>query len=203
MKQINKTAKTMEKVLQILEIVVKIGFVGTIIGLAVIAVALVFNLDPYLVGNDYGSLELGTLELNIAESAIDDNRLLFLPAAIEILIGLIITVWMLRAIRCIRSIVQPMMDGSPFFQGVGDKIKNLAKYCFILGIKVNILRMISTTLIIICFDLETLLTNDIITAVTINAPLDGTFLLTGAVLLLLSYIFRHGEQLQQLSDETL
>lgn len=203
MKQINETAKTIDKILQILEIVVKIGFVAAIVGLVIVVVGLVFNLNPEWIGTGYGSLELGSLELEIAENTIPDKRLILMPVAIEMLISLFVAGMMLRAIRCIRSIVQPMMDGSPFFQGVGEKIKTLAKYCFILGIKVNLLHIISTTLIVTSFDLENLLTNDMITSVTINAPLDGTFLLTGAVLLLLSYIFRHGEQLQQLSDETL
>ena len=68
---------------------------------------------------------------------------------------------------------------------------------------VNVVQIVSTAMMVIGFDLEKLLLNEKITHITINATLDATFLLTGAILLFLSYIFRHGEQLQQLSDETL
>jgi len=64
-------------------------------------------------------------------------------------------------------------------------------------------QIVSTAMMVVGFDLENLLINDKITHITINATLDATFLLTGALLLLLSYIFQYGQQLQQLSDETL
>lgn len=203
MKQINATAKTMDKVFHILEIFVKIAFVAAIVGLVIVIIAFAFRLDPEIIGTGYGSVDLGALELELAEDCIHNQNLILLQVGIEMLISLFVTVVMVRGIRCIRSIVQPMMDGTPFFEGVSQKLKTLAKYCFILGIAVNLLQIVSTSLIVIGFDLEKLLTSQQVTNVNINPQLDATFLLTGAILLLLSYIFRHGEQLQQLSDETL
>lgn len=203
MKQLNETAKTMDTVFKILEIFVKIAFVATIVGLVIIVIGFLFDLDPEMIGTGYGSLQLGTLELEIAESAIPSKKLILLQVATELLCSLFITGIMIRGIACIRSIVQPMADGTPFFQGVAQKLKKLATYCFILGIAVNALQIISTAMMVAGFGLEGLLLSDKITHITIQPTLDATFLLTGAILLLLSYIFRHGEQLQQLSDETL
>lgn len=203
MKQINETAKTIDIVLKIIEIFVKIAFVGIIVSLVIITVGFIFDLEPDQLGTGYTSLEVGSLKLQLAEDAIPSKKLILLQIAIEMLISLFVTAVILRGMACIRSIVQPMADGTPFFQGVAQKLKKLATYCFILGIAVNALQIISTAMLVTGFDLETLLLSEKVTHISINATLDATFLLTGAILLLLSYIFRHGEQLQQLSDETL
>ena len=71
------------------------------------------------------------------------------------------------------------------------------------GIAVNALQIISTVMMVSGFDLENLLLSEKIIGITVHASLDATFLLAGAILLLLSYIFHHGEQLQQLENETL
>lgn len=203
MKNLNSTAKTMDTVFNVLEILAKIAFVGIIVGLVIIAVAFAFDLDPDMIGTGYGSIEVGSLELQLAEDAIPNKKLILLQVAIEMAASLFVAFIMIRGIRCIRSILQPMMDGTPFFEGVGQKLKTLAIYCFILGAAVNVVQIVSTTMMVVGFDLENLLINDKITHITINATLDATFLLTGALLLLLSYIFQYGQQLQQLSDETL
>ena len=203
MKNLNSTAKTMDTVFNVLQILAKIAFVGIIVGLVIIAAGFAFDLDPDMIGTGYGSIQVGSLELQLAEDAIPDKKLILLQVAIEMAASLFVAFIIIRFIRCIRSILQPMMAGTPFFQGVGQKLKSLAIYCFILGAAVNVVQIVSTAMMVIGYDLENLLLNEKITHITINATLDATFLLTGALLLLLSYIFRHGEQLQQLSDETL
>jgi len=203
MKHLSDTAKTMDTVFKVLEILAKIAFVATIVSLLIIGIGFIFDLSPDMIGTGYGSLQLGSLELDIAESALPSKKLILLQVATELLISLLITGIMIRGIRCIRSIVQPMADGTPFFQGVGQKLKTLAKYCFILGIAVNALQIISTVMMVSGFDLENLLLSEKIIGITVHASLDATFLLAGAILLLLSYIFHHGEQLQQLENETL
>ena len=53
------------------------------------------------------------------------------------------------------------------------------------------------------YDLPGLLISDKITHISGMFNVDLTFVIYWAILLLLSYVFRYGEQLQQLSDETL
>jgi len=203
MKNLNSTAKTMDTVFNVLEILAKIAFVAIIVGLVIIAVAFAFDLDPDMIGTGYGSIKVGSLELQLADDAIPDKKLILLQVAIEMAASLFVAFIIIRFIRCIRSILKPMMDGTPFFEGVGRKLKTLAIYSFILGAAVNVVQIVSTAMMVVGFDLENLLISDKITHITINATLDATFLLTGALLLLLSYIFQYGQQLQQLSDETL
>ena len=53
------------------------------------------------------------------------------------------------------------------------------------------------------YQLNALLLSDKITKVTFNYSFDFSFLLIAAVLYLLSLVFSYGQELQQLSDETL
>ena len=57
--------------------------------------------------------------------------------------------------------------------------------------------------VVFIYDLPGLLVSEKITHVGGMFQVDLTFLIYWAILLLLSYVFRYGEQLQQLSDETL
>ena len=56
---------------------------------------------------------------------------------------------------------------------------------------------------IFVYDLPGLMISEKITHITGNFKVDLSFLIYWAILLLLSYVFRYGEGLQQLSDETL
>ena len=203
MKNLTDTVKTMDSICKVLSILAHIGFVAAIVALGIIAAAFIFNLTPDMLGIDYSSTTIGTLELVVAKNAMPDIKLILAQVAVDLVLSLVVTFLLIRGIRCIRAILQRMEEGTPFFQSVGDHLQLLAKYCIILGIADNAGSIISTVLWKIHFNLETLLLSDKIIAANISVPLDATFLLAGAILLLLSYVFRHGEQLQQLSDETL
>ena len=94
-------------------------------------------------------------------------------------------------------------SGEPFREGVSKKLNYLARYVCGLGIGINLQKIVSNVLITQAFDLPNLLLSDKITEVDFFFVFDFSFLLVVGILLLLSYIFRYGEELQQLSDETL
>ena len=78
MKNLNSTAKTMDTVFNVLEILAKIAFVGIIVGLIIIAVGFAFDLDPDRLGTGYGTIEVGSLELQLAENAIPRCNIVWL-----------------------------------------------------------------------------------------------------------------------------
>ena len=118
MKNLNSTAKTMDTVFNVLQILAKIAFVGIIVGLVIIAAGFAFDLDPDMIGTGYGSIQVGSLELQLAEDAIPDKKLILLQVAIEMAASLFVAFIIIRFIRCIRSILQPMMAGTPFFHSM-------------------------------------------------------------------------------------
>ena len=73
----------------------------------------------------------------------------------------------------------------------------------VLGVVQNIAGAVETTNAVRHFGLDRLVAGGQIRSVTANYTFDLSFLVVFFVLLLMSYIFRYGAELQQLSDETL
>lgn len=95
------------------------------------------------------------------------------------------------------------MDHTPFDLSVSNHIKNLAKYILAGGIVFNILEVCRVMYFkqIINFDL--LFNPKYVTQIKFDIRIEFSFLIFAALIYLLSYIFRYGQELQQLSDETL
>ena len=94
-------------------------------------------------------------------------------------------------------------EEKPFDAIVSTNLKKLAKLSIVLGILMNIIILSEQIMTVFIYDLPGLLISEKITHVTGMFKIDLTFLIYWAILMLLSYVFRYGESLQQLSDETL
>lgn len=106
-------------------------------------------------------------------------------------------------IALIRNILKPMALEQPFQDTVWINLKKLGWVSLIGGFLFNGVELLVQNLIVRGFNLSELLCGDIIAKVTFNYSFNLSFLLIAGGLFLLSYIFRYGTQLQQLSDETL
>ena len=108
-----------------------------------------------------------------------------------------------KAVQTIESICTIAMDHTPFDVRVSNHIKKLAKYILAGGIVFNILEVCRVMYFkqIINFDL--LFNTKYVTQINFGIRLHLSFLVFAALIYLLSYIFRYGQELQQLSDETL
>ena len=135
-----------------------------------------------LSGN-YGTLSLRIDSADIAVSA-PLGWLLFLVSEGVALYGL----------HIFRRILRPMKEGQPFAESVSADMRRLGWLVLIAGGVLSVVigqlsRQIITT------------PND--TFVVETHQIDLSFLAVSAILFLFSYIFRYGEELQRLSDETL
>ena len=106
-------------------------------------------------------------------------------------------------VKSIRAILAPMKNGERFHNDVSIHLKKISRYVCSLGIGLNLQKIIGNILLTKAYDLHLLLLSEKIPHVEFHFTLDLSFLLVSAILLLLSYVFRYGEELQQLSDETL
>lgn len=96
-----------------------------------------------------------------------------------------------------------MTEEKPFDAVVGTNLRKLAKLSINLGILYNIIILSEQIMTVFVYDLPDLLLSEKITHIGGMFTLDLTFVVYWAFLMLLSYVFRYGEELQQLSDETL
>ena len=203
MNTLSNTAKKIDKVLEIAHIVFGALAIACIVGVALIAAAYILKLDPSMIGTGYENFDVGFLELTIADAYAPDKWLVLLQAAITLLVSTRLFYDGRRGIGYIREILLPMKEERPFDSIVSTNLKKLAKLSISLGIFYNIIVLSEQIMTVFVYDLPGLLISEKITHVGGLFTVDLTFVVYWAVLLLLSYVFRYGEGLQQLSDETL
>lgn len=203
MNNLSNTAKKLDKVLEIAHIVLGALAIACIVGVALIAAAYILKLDPTMIGTGYENFDIGFLELSVAESYAPNKWLVLLQAAITLLVSCRLMYDSRKGVGYIREILAPMKEEKPFASVVGTNLKKLAKLSINLGILYNIILLSEQIMTVFVYDLPGLLVSEKITQVGGMFRVDLTFIVCWAFLLLLSYVFRYGEQLQQLSDETL
>ena len=203
MNNLSNTAKKLDKVLEIAHIVLGALAIACIVGVALIAVAYILKLNPAIIGTGYENFDIGFLELTVAEGYAPDKWLVLLQAAITLLVTCRLMYDSRRGVGYIREILHPMKEEKPFDSVVSTNLKKLAKLSINLGILYNIIILSEQIMTVFVFDLPNLLISEKITHVGGMFTVDLAFLVYWAILLLLSYVFRYGEELQQLSDETL
>ena len=203
MNNLSNTARKLDKVLEIAHIVFGALAIACIVGVALIAVAYVLKLDPNMIGTGYENFDIGFLELTVAESFAPDKWLVLLQAAITLAVSCRLMYDARRGVGYVREILLPMKEEKPFDSIVSTNLKKLARLSIHLGILGNIILLSEQIMTVFVYDLPGLLISEKITHVGGMFNLDLTFVVYRAILLLLSYVFRYGEELQQLSDETL
>ena len=203
MNNLSNTAKKLDKIFEIAYIVLGALAIGFLVCVALIAVAYIFKLDPSMIGTAYENFDIGFLELTVAEAYAPDKWLVLLQAAITLLVGCRLMYEGRRGVGYIREILLPMKEEKPFDSIVSTNLKKLAKLSITLGILYNIIILSEQAMTVFAYNLPALLVSEKIARVTGMFSVDLTFLVYWAILLLLSYVFRYGEELQQLSDETL
>ena len=203
MNNLSNTAKKLDKVFEIAHIVLGALAIACIVGVALIAAAYVFKLNPAMIGTGYENFDIGFLELTVAKDYAPDKWLVLLQAAITLLVSCRLFYEGRRGIGYIREILLPMKEERPFESIVSTNLKKLARLSITMGILYNIIILSEQIMTVFVYDLPGLLISEKITHVGGMFTLDLAFVVYWAILLLLSYVFRYGERLQQLSDETL
>lgn len=122
---------------------------------------------------------------------------------VQLVSSVIITVISCQCVRDLKHILLPIELGQPYRQGICGHIRKLAWHCFYLGWMENIAMLFSVILIENHYGLQTLLTTGPIKDVSIHPEFRPAWFFVTAVLVILAMVFRQGEQLQVLADETL
>jgi hypothetical protein len=202
MNKLTKTAKrldTLAKIFQILFTTLAI-IAAVLIGLSLLCNLIVDDPEFFEVTSE--SLDFGFLELEITGHTPSQTGLL-VEMIVMLSLACICCLLGRLYIKYIRAILDPMKQGQPFNQSISVNLKKIAILNIIAGIVLNIADLAEQIMMATIYDLPGLLLNEHITNVGINYSFDLTFVVSSAVLLLLSYVFSYGTKLQELSDETL
>lgn len=203
MNKLISTAKKLDTLFKVIQIVLTVAMVTLIVGIVIAAAGVIFDLPPDMVGTGFDTLELSFLKIRIAQG--------YMPAFHDILmiflLGMILGVgWIVVfkiGVKYVRNILKPMSEGQPFNSVAYLNMKKLAILSLIYGVLNNCINIAELLMCSYGYNIEKLLENEKIIDVSINYDIDLAFLIITALFFLLSYVFKYGEELQQLSDETL
>jgi len=194
MEKIRKTSSVLASILKVIRgIVFGAGCVLLVFSVFTLFVPLERLAEPDV------TLELGFVELHVSPDFLPENTRY---AAFSSLFGAMLSMvgtWIMLGI--LIRIFGTMTDGRPF--SAAQHIRNLAWVYLVFSLINEIMTSVTETLQYTALGIPTLLTGGNIVSCMLRTEMDLGFLFVFAVLLLLSYVFRYGEELQHLDDETL
>lgn len=106
----------------------------------------------------------------------------------------------LYGIRALRAIFAPMKEGRPFSPTISQNFRKLGWTALGLGILDTVSTGIAQSIVVQALQKALVGTG---LSLSVKHVYDIAFLVLAGLLFLLSFVFKYGEQLQQLDDETL
>lgn len=198
MEQLKRTARGLDTVCRVLFWFLIVVMACTVPLLIFIVVML--EKAPSLVadGAVTGSISVGSgviFRLPMEDAGIFNAVPFFIMSAV---IAILVCGVVVYGLKLIRSMLIPMKDGKPFDSMVSSGFRRLGWLTIGTGIAANLFDLIGKTAAV-----KMLTHAEMPYGVAVQHNISLSFLFIAALLFLLSYVFRYGEELQQLSDETL
>ena len=172
--------------------------------IALAAVILLF-LSPHhpMWQNGTYSLTLG----NVALELIPDSAIPAEATRSALIIGLVfcdpVLFFSAKCLAIIQDILTPMTQGKPFDTKVADSLKKLSFIVLAAGAVMEVGKVALSALLLNSIRIDALFNPELVAGYTVKHVLSMNFIFLFAVLYLMSHVFRYGEELQALSDETL
>ena len=203
MDKLIRTASILDTIFKIAEILFKIAIVICAVCICIIAAGELFDLPDEMIGYVDQKLSFGPLTFHVAEAYTPALDGALIQGAVMCVLGAAACLVGSLCVRTIRAILAPMKEGKPFASEIGKNIRKLGWLSLVMCFTVQALEAISLFTMAAVQRIDQLFIGDKITKVEVVPSFDLSVLIIPAVFFLLAYIFRYGEQLQTLSDETL
>lgn len=206
MDKLMKTSKKLDTFFKVSQRIIKIAMIVAVGVVAVLTVANFVNPDA-VIAEGYYSIDVGSVTINLTEAySTEDNNMVLSYVWIVMGLAAAAGVAIYYALGQVRKILQPMTEGNPFHPTVSTNIRKIAYVSIVLGVIANVVSFLQSFGAVAMIEKIKLLDyvkEGTIQSITANSQIDLTFLVVFFILLLVSYIFRYGEELQQQVDETL
>jgi len=197
MEKIKKNAAVIGKILKVLRGIV-FGVGCAVLVFTLLAMIVPLPLSSIMDTTEF-TLELGSVELFVAPDSVPPvNRFI---VVLTLLHALTETVFLWAVLGMLMKICGAMAEGRPF--GGADTLRKLAWVYLGFSIGETVLGYAVEVLTYTAYRLPDLLLSEKIMGCTLETVIDMNFLFVFAILMLLSYVFRYGEELQRRDDETL
>ena len=200
MEKLMKTSKTVDTILKVVYTLLKVAVVIILVSAVICVVAHFFGVSPEteLSGVTVGGVELvfkEPLPVNSSYALLELGIMLFVAFIAVVICGYMVTI--------LRKVLAPMTVGQPFDGTVSSNIKKLGIAVIVNSVVLNIVQIISSNMAFFMYDLSEVILSENISEIMIHNEFSLSGILLGVLVILLSYVFRYGEELQQQADETL
>ena len=195
-----KSAELLKKMCSILEIVRWSCLISEVL---LIGLFLIFVSDKGIYNTIFGSIRIDYLQLIFKNDlALNKDKMSgWLPL---LFLGIAFLVFIIyKSVKTVEEICSLTINYSPFDKRVSNYITRLAQYIVAGGIVFNILDVCRIIYFKQIINFDVLLNTDYVTQIDFAFHPKISFLIVAVLIYLLSFIFRYGQELQQLSDETL
>ena len=189
MESLQKTARVLD-ILARIALCVSLALILLVLGMLVAAREV-----PELSGALSSALSAGVFRFILADPVSQ-------PWAARLVLGALACAVSCYEITLFRRILRPMREGRPF-DGVARRLRTLAWVTLVAGFFLSLADYLVSARFYHHLNYRTLFLNDSILACSVEVRPNLDFLWPSLLLLLLSFVFRYGDELQRQADETL
>ena len=200
MEKLMKTSKTVDT---ILKVVYKIMQVAGIILLVSIGICIIAQFVDKLPMAELTSVSVSDVELIFKEPIPVDSSKAVIEMVATLVVALLVIGITCYMIQLLRKVLAPMIVGQPFDGTVSKNIKKLGIAVIVNGLAIDIVESVMSSMAFYMYDIAELIVSDNISKIMVNSEISLDSILVGVLVIMLSYVFHYGEQLQQQADETL
>lgn len=194
-KKCEKLLRKMCLVLNILKDIALFSFITTIL-LAVFMFFVDINSIPL------DSLRIDVIDLTLKNDLFINKEMIakILPVGL-LLLGMLFFVGY-KMIKIVESICKTALE-KPFDISIANSLVRLSKYILVGGLITNLIIIFRFIILTKPYNYNLLFNENYVSDIQFKYQFNLTFLIDAALVYLLSYVFRYGKELQDLSDETL
>lgn len=200
MEKLMKTSKTVDT---ILKVVYKIFQVAGVILFVSIGICVVAQFLDKLPASELTSVTVSDVELTFKEPVLIDSADAVIEMVVTLVLALMVIAIACYMIKLLRKVLAPMIVGQPFNGTVSGNIKKLGIAVIVSGLIFDVAESAMSNFAFYMYDIANLILSDNISKIMVNSEISLDSVLIGVLVILLSYVFRYGEELQQQADETL
>lgn len=200
MEKLMKTSKTLDNILRI---AYKLMQVAGIILLVSIGICIVAQFVDKLPMAELTSVSVSDVELTFKEPMLIDSSKAVIEMVVTLVVALLVIGITCYMIKLLRKVLAPMIVGQPFDGTVSKNIKKLGIAVIVNGLAIDIAESVMSSMAFYMYDIAELVLSDNISKIMVNSEVSLDSVLVGVLVIMLSHVFRYGEQLQQQADETL
>lgn len=200
MEKLMKTSKTVDTILKVVYKILQVAGIILFVSIGICVVAQFVDKLPMV---ELTSVSVSDVELTFKEPMMIDSANALIEMVVTLVLALLVIAITCYMIKQLRNVLAPMMEGQPFNGTVSGNIKKLGIAVIVSGLVLDVAESVMSNFAFYMYDIAELILSDNINKITVNSEISLDSVLIGVLVILLSYVFRYGEELQQQADETL